>query len=106
LGNFLNTQVETEALIGGFAIMDYDVATKKLTNTAFMPTYMHYEWTAAQKASNNLLARKNLAMVPLDKAQELLAKSQLNTTVEAQTARVKNVLNKFTPVKIITSTEY
>jgi len=106
LGNFLNTQVETEALIGGFAIMDYDVATKKLTNTSFMPTYMHYEWTAAQKASNNLLARKNLTMVPLDKAQELLAKSLLNTTVEAQTARVKKVLNQYTPVKIIKSTEY
>lgn len=106
LGNFLNTQLETEALIGGFAVMDIDAGTKKLTNVAFMPTYMHYDWTAADKRSNNLLARKNLQMVPLDQAAELLAKSLLNTTVQAQTARVSGVLNKYTPVKIISSAEY
>lgn len=106
LGNFLNTQIETEALVGGFAIMDIDIPTKKIANVAFMPTYMHYDWSAADKRGNNLLARKNLTMVPLDKAADLLAKSQLGTTVEAQTARVTDVLNKYTAVKIIPSTEY
>jgi hypothetical protein len=106
LGNFLNTQIETEALIGGFAVMDFDAATKTVTNIAFMPTYMHYEWTAADKRSNNLLARKNLTMVPLDQATELLAKSLMGTTVQAQTARVSGILNKYTPVKIISSAEY
>lgn len=106
LGNFLNTQLETEALIGGFAVMDIDIASKKVTKVAFMPTYMHYDWTAQEKAAGNLLARKNLEMVPLDKAGDLLAKSLLGTTVEAQTERIKNVLNKYTEVPIITSTEY
>lgn len=106
LGNFLNTQLETEALIGGFAVMDIDAATKKVTATKFMPTYMHYDWTAADKRSNNLLARKNLQMLPLDQAGDLLAKSLLNTSVQAQTDRVKAVLNKYTPVQVITSAEY
>ncbi len=106
LGNFLNTQIETEALIGGLAVMDIDAATKKLKNIAFMPTYMHYEWTAADKRNNNLLARKNLQMVPLDQATELLAKSQLGTTVQAQTSRISGILNKYTSVKIISSAEY
>lgn len=106
LGNLLNTQLEAEALIGGFAVMDFDAATKKVTTTAFMPTYMHYEWSAAEKRANNLLARRSLQMVPLDQAHELLAKSLLNTTVEVQTNRVKGVLNKFTEVKILNSTEF
>lgn len=106
LGNFLNTQIETEALIGGFAVMDIDAASKKLTNVAFMPTYMHYDWTAADKRANNLLARKNLQMVPLDQAADLLASSQLGTSVEAQTARITSVLNKYTEVKIIKSSEF
>jgi len=106
VGNFLNTQLETEALVSGFAIMDIDAATKKVTNTAFMPTYMHYDWTAAEKKANNLLARKNLQMVPLDQAADLLSKSQLGTNVQAQTDRITAILNKYTPVKIIKSSEY
>lgn len=106
LGNFLNTQIEPEALISGFAIMDIDGPTKKIVNVSFMPTYMHYEWTAAEKKAGNLLARKNLTMVPLDQATALMAKSQIGSTVQAQTDRVKTILNKFTSIKIITSTEY
>lgn len=106
LGNFLNTQIESEALIGGFAVMDIDGPTKKIVNIGFMPTYMHYEWTAAEKRAGNLLARKNLTMVPLDQAASLMAKSQIGSTVQAQTDRVKTILNKFTSVKIITSAEY
>lgn len=106
LGNFLNTQLRAEELVGGFAVMDIDAASKKVTNLAFIPTYMHYEWTAADKRANNLLARKNLQMVPLDQAADLLSKSVLGTTVAAQTARVTAVLNKYTEVKILKSSEY
>lgn len=106
LGNFLNTQIETEALIGGFAVMDIDAASKKVTSTGFMPTYMHYDWTAADKRSNNLLARKNLSMMPLDQANDLLAKSLLGTSVQAQTARVTAILNKYTEVKILPSSQF
>jgi poly-gamma-glutamate synthesis protein (capsule biosynthesis protein) len=109
LGNFLNSQLDIESLIGGFAVMDIDTATKKITAVSFMPVYQHYEWTADQKKRANntdLLARHNFKMVPLDGAAELLAKSQNNTTVAAQTDRVKTLLNQFTPVPIITAAEY
>ncbi|MCA9332767.1 CapA family protein [Candidatus Saccharibacteria bacterium] len=106
LGNFLNTQIETEALISGFAIMDIDVESKQIAEPKFMPIYMHYEWSAADKASNNLLARHNLAMYPLDQATEPISRSQLGTTVEEQTDRVTKLLNTYTPIKIIESNQY
>ncbi len=68
--------------------------------------YMHYEWTAEQKQKNDLLARNNLKLIPLDQASDALAKSQNNTTVQAQTDRVKAIMTKFVPLKIITSAEY
>src|SRR5207253_4014823 len=62
LGNFLNSQLAIEALIGGFATMDIDVATKKITNIGFLPVYSHYEWTPEQKAAHDLLARHSFGM--------------------------------------------
>lgn len=107
LGNFLNTQLEIESLIGGFAVMDIDLATKKVSKIGFLPVYSHYEWTAAEKRANNLLARRSLQMLPLDEAsQELFNKAQNPTTVAAQTERVKTVLNKFIEVPILKSSEY
>ena len=109
LGNFLNSQVPVETLIGGFAVMDIDTSTKFLHNPRFLPVYMHYEWTAAQKArasSADLQARHNFTMVPLDQAGDLLSKSQNNTTVAAQTDRVKAILNKYFTVPVITANDY
>lgn len=109
LGNFLNSQVPVENLIGGMAVMDIDIATQNIVDPGFLPVYMHYEWTAEQKqrqSQGDLLARHDLQLVPLDQAAELLAKSQNNTTVEAQTDRVKGVITKFAPVKILKSSEY
>ncbi len=106
LGNFLNAQIETEGLIGGFAIMDIDIANKKVSDPRFLPTYMHYEWTPSQKAAGDLLARKNFQMYPLDQAATPMAKSQINTTVEAQTDRVTKVLNTYMPVAIINSSQF
>lgn len=106
LGNFLNAQLETESRIVGFAIMDIDASSKKISDPKFMPVYMHYEWTPAQKATSDLLARHNFSMYPLDKAAEPLSKSLLNTTVEAQTDRVTKLLNTYTPVAIIKSDQF
>lgn len=106
LGNFLNAQIEPESLIGGFAIMDINLADMKVAKLQFMPTYMHYEWTAAEKASNNLLARRNFSMYALDQAAEPMSKSQIGTDVSTQTSRVKSLLNAYTPVEIITSAQY
>lgn len=106
LGNFLNTQLEAESLVGGFAVMDIDTESKKITELKFMPVYSHYEWTAQEKAANNLLARKNISMYPLDKSAEYLPKSQIGTTVEAQTDRVTKLLNQYSQVTIIKSDQY
>ena len=86
--------------------MDFDVGTQKLTSPKFMPVYMHYEWTAAQKAAGTVSARHDFMLWPLDLAAPALAKSQNNTTVEAQTARVTATITKYAPIKVIKSTEF
>lgn len=110
LGNFLNTQLDIESLIGGIAVMDFTVpkdgGKPTLDKVGFLPTYMHYEWTPAQKAAEDLLSRKNLKIYPLDKAAEAMARSQNNTTPEAQQERVKAILNAHTPVTMLTSSTY
>lgn len=106
LGNFLNSQLDAETLVGGFASMEIDAATKKITSAGFMPVYQHYEWTAAEKAAGNLLARRNFKMLPLDQSAELLAKSQLGTTVDAQMTRVTQLMNTFTEIPIIASDSF
>ncbi len=106
LGNFLGSQLPLNNLIGGMAIMDFDVATQKIQDPKILPVYMHYEWTAAQKASNQVNARHDFMLWPLDLATDALAKSQNNTTVEAQTSRVNGIITKFIPIKVIKSTEF
>ncbi len=106
LGNFLNSQIPIENLIGGIAVMDIDLATQNITNPSFLPVYMHYEWSAEQKRREEVTARTNLGLHPLDLATDLLPKSQNNTTVQAQTERVKSILTKFAPIKVIDSGQY
>jgi poly-gamma-glutamate synthesis protein (capsule biosynthesis protein) len=106
LGNFLNSQLPIEALIGGFATMDIDVATKTVKALAFLPVYSHYEWTPEQKAAHDLLARHDFGMYALDKAQAEMARSLNDTTVDGQIARVKEVLNRDTRVDVLTSEQY
>lgn len=109
LGNLLSSQVPLETLIGGMAVMDIDSSTGQLHNPRLLPLYMHYEWTAEQKASQSdadLIARKNFQLVPLDAAADLLAKSQNNTTVKAQQDRVETVISKYFKIPLTTSTEF
>ncbi len=108
LGNFLNTQLDIESLIGGIAVMDFTVDNGKatLTKVGFMPTYMHYEWTPAQKAAQDLLTRKNLKIYPLDVAAEPMSRSQNNTSVQAQQDRVAKLLNTYIPITMYTSKTY
>lgn len=106
LGNFLSSQVETNGLIGGIAVMEIDIHTHAVTDVGFMPTYMHYEWTATQAARQDLLARHNLMLYPLDQAASALARSQAHTTVSAQTSRVTKLLNTYTHVDMLTSQSF
>lgn len=106
LGNFLNSQVELEGLISGIAVMDIDIASKAVTKIGFMPTYMHYEWTAAEAAASDYLARTNLKLYPLDQAAQPLSRSLHDTTVQVQTNNVGALLNSLTPVTMLTSGKF
>ena len=103
LGNAVNSQLPLENLIGGIAVIDIDIPTQNMVNPGLLPVYQHYEWTAAQKRSNDFNARKNFNLYMLDQAADALKKSQNNTTVEAQTKRVKDIMTKNLDIKILTS---
>ncbi len=106
IGNFLNAQLPVQALVSGLVVLDIDIVTKSVQPPKYLPIYMHYEWTAEEKAREDLLKRRAFTMVPLDKAEDLLARSQLGTNVTAQTDYVQKLLNQFTPVTIIDSKTY
>lgn len=105
-GNMLSAQLDVPSLIGGFGVMDIDKTTKQVKLVGFLPTYMHYEWTAEQKAKEDLLARHDFQIYPLDKAADALKRSQNNTTIQVQIERVKTLMNQFTSVPILTSEQY
>lgn len=95
LGNMLSSQLLTKELIGGIAGFDIKKAEDgKITveNLTFIPTYMHYEWTAAQAAAEDLLSRKNPMIYLLSAAAEPLSRSLLNTTVAEQKQYVIDTL--------------
>lgn len=100
LGNLLSTQLDIESLIGGFAVIDIDPTSKKVSQIGFLPTYMHYEWTKEAKAREDLLSRRNLKIYPLASAQAALDRSLHGTTSAQQKARIEKLLNTYTPVPI------
>jgi poly-gamma-glutamate synthesis protein (capsule biosynthesis protein) len=95
LGNMLSSQLLTKELIGGIAKFDItklDSGKIDISNLIFVPTYMHYEWTAAQEASGDLLARKNAMIYLLKNSSLPLSKSLLNTTIEEQKQYIVDTL--------------
>ncbi len=94
LGNFLNTQEPPETLFNGLAIMDFDTNSKQITNMQYLPIYMHYEWTPAQAAADNIAARHNLHLYLLETAnQSMIDSQQLHTTIADQKARISGLLS-------------
>jgi poly-gamma-glutamate capsule biosynthesis protein CapA/YwtB (metallophosphatase superfamily) len=109
LGNMLSTQLKIEELIGGFAVMDYAIkgGNPQLESIGFLPSYMHYEWTAQQKANEDLLARKNIVLYPLDQAASPLSRSLHGTSVEQQRQRIEGILKSGgVPVTMLTPQSY
>lgn len=106
LGNFLNAQLDLPSLFNGIAVMDINPDTKKIETSDYLPIYMHYEWTAQEKAAGDLLARHNFNMYTFEDGQEALDKSQNNTTFEAQRARIQETLNRLTEIKLVTKDQY
>lgn len=102
LGNFLQTQLEPEALFNAIGVVDINLSSGQ-TTLAYEPIYMHYEWTPQERARGDLLQRKNLQLTWLDEADDLFARSPLSgeTSIEQQATRIREVLNRFTPVELI-----
>lgn len=107
IGNFLTSQDQKETLFNGLPVVDFDIPTLKITSVAFLPIYMHYEWTAAQRAASDLLARHDLKMYLLDDAtQPMIDAQQLGTTVAEQRQRMQGMLNANFAVPMITAAQY
>lgn len=107
LGNFLTTQLPPATLFNGVAVIDYNKQTKQITNMGFLPLYMHYEWTAAQAASQDLLARHNIKMYLLDNTtQAMINAQQLHTTVQQQRDRLNATLNTYLHIPLISLKTY
>lgn len=107
IGNFLNTQLPPETLFNGVGVIDVDATTRKITAQSFLPLYVHYEWSAADAAAENLLARKNIRMYLLEEAtQSQIDTQQLKTTVDAQKTRIQNTLNTYLKIPLITKSDY
>ncbi len=95
LGNFLNSQETPESLFNIVAGMEIDTTQKSIVAAKYTPIYMNYEWSAADKAAGNLLARKNAKLHFLEDANaDMIDKQQLSTTVKEQEDRLQNTLNK------------
>lgn len=102
LGNMLSSQLDIKELIGGIAT--FDIVKKQdekisIENLSFTPTYMHYEWTADEKARNDLSARKNAKIYLLKDAAGPLSRSLFSTTVEQQRQYVIDTLGDNVTVK-------
>ena len=94
IGNFLNTQEPAETLFNGLPIIDIDTKTLQITDMKFLPTYMHYSWTAAQQAADDTNARTDVHMYLLEDAtQDMINAQQLNTTIAAQKQRISSTLS-------------
>jgi poly-gamma-glutamate capsule biosynthesis protein CapA/YwtB (metallophosphatase superfamily) len=107
LGNFLNMQLEPEALFNGLGVVDFDARTHEITNLGFLPFYMSYTWTPDQSAKQALDTRKNPHMYLLENAtQTMIDAQQLNTTVKKQVARLTSVLSKDEKVPILSSEQF
>jgi poly-gamma-glutamate capsule biosynthesis protein CapA/YwtB (metallophosphatase superfamily) len=101
LGNMLSSQLNIKELVGGIAQFDINKNGNSISieNLSFIPTYMHYDWTSAQAASNDLLARRNAMIYLLNDAAIPLSKSLFNTTVATQKLYVIETLGPEVTVK-------
>lgn len=102
LGNMLSSQLNIDELIGGIAQFDITKTSDKkisISNIAFTPTYMHYEWTASEAANSDLLARKNAMIYLLSLAADPLSRSLFNTAVAIQKQYVVDTLGSEVIVK-------
>ncbi|GAA2171079.1 hypothetical protein GCM10009846_03660 [Agrococcus versicolor] len=97
IGNALSTQIEIPRILAAIAQVDVTVdpdGTVTVEDPRAIPTYMHYDLTPQQLASNDLINRVNLQMYPLVDAAEPLTRSAWRNelTVESGIQFVTDVL--------------
>lgn len=104
IGNMLSSQLKINELTGGVA--GFTIVKKSsgivVENPTFKSTFMSYEWSAADKAADNLLARHNLLLQPLADATglpEAMFGSQYSVT--ERTEYVHQTLTDETKLTII-----
>lgn len=94
LGNMLSSQLTLAQRIGGVGLFDVvvDGDSVRIADPVFVPTFMYYYWSPAEQSAGNLLARRDLMLIPLWDAQEALNNARFNTTVSVQLDYVRRVL--------------
>lgn len=97
IGNFLSAQLALKERIGGIAVMKLEKTTNpkipvKVAKVGFLPTYMHYDWSAADRVAENLTTRTNFALYPLNKSADVLSRSGFKTTPSVQEKYVRDTL--------------
>src|SRR5690606_21759317 len=67
LGNLLSSQLTLPQRIGGVGLFDVLVEgdSVRVVDPIFVPTFMYYYWSVGEQRSGNLLARRDLMLVPL-----------------------------------------
>ena len=100
IGNFLSSQLQPDQLTGGVAQFTLTKEQDKLTisDIAFRPTFMSYEWSAADRHAQRLLARRNLTLQPLKDATK---GTQLHgVSVDERMTKVRQWLGGKVPIVI------
>lgn len=96
IGNMLSSQLGINGLTSGVALADIDANSSQPTvkSLAFAPTFMSYEWSAADKAAQNLLARHNLKLLPLAQSDaQITAMFGSSYSATERKAYLENVLD-------------
>lgn len=104
IGNMLSAQLKPEELtsgVAGFTLTKSSVMDVSVSDITFKPTFMSYDWSAADKATDNLLARHNLKLQPLSQAAgRPEAMFGANYSINTQLDYIKNMLTTESGVKI------
>lgn len=97
IGNMLSSQLGINGLTSGVAKAEIHVKNSTIasvSNLSFAPTFMSYEWSAADKAAQNLLARHNLTLQPLgDANSQIQAMFGTNYSVSERHTYLETVLD-------------
>jgi len=99
IGNMLSSQLGIDGLTSGVAKYDIDISTPTPTvkNMTFVATFMSYDWSAADKAAQNLPARHNLQLRPLSEADaSIQAMFGTNYSATERKAYLERVLDAST----------